>query len=228
MKKALVSILLAGLAGSALAGDKKEELDDRIRSLTAKLETLQEKADKRVPADSLRKAQGIILLDRTKAGFMFAFQGGGGVAIVRNPQTQQWGPAAFLSAREASIGFQVGGEKDFCVILLMTTNATRLLTEPNYDVGGEAQGTAGNQSAGVGSGGPYGGPAMLVYDDRQGLFGGAAFKGGDISPDDEHNRIYYGQYVSMADVIFHKKVNPTEPAVELAAKLDDYSKVAAK
>jgi lipid-binding SYLF domain-containing protein len=223
MKKALVSLLLAGLTGSAPAAGKGA-LDDRIRELTARLEALQQKADKRVPADALRKAQGIILLDRTKAGFMFAFQGGGGVALVRDPQTQQWGPAAFLSAREASFGVQIGGERTFCVILLMTTNATRLLTEPNYDVGGEAQGTAGNQSAGAASGGPYGGPAMLVYDDRQGLFGGAAFKGGDISPDDDNNRVYYGQYVSMADVLFHQKVKPTEPAVELAGKLNNYSK----
>jgi lipid-binding SYLF domain-containing protein len=34
--------------------------------------------DRRIPADVLSKACGIVLLDRTKAGFGFAYQGGGG------------------------------------------------------------------------------------------------------------------------------------------------------
>src|SRR5262249_10461764 len=83
-------ILLLGVAASAGAVEKAE-LDSRIRMLTAKLEDLQQKPNKAIPADNLRKAQGIVLLDRTKAGFIFAYQGGSGVALVRDPKTQQWG-----------------------------------------------------------------------------------------------------------------------------------------
>lgn len=204
------------------------ELDNRIRTLTAKFETLQDKPEKGIPADTLRKAKGIVLMDRTKAGFVFAYQGGGGVAMVKDEKTDKWGPAAFLTANEASLGFQVGGQQSFIVILFMNTNSTRLLTEPNLQFGGEARGTAGESSAGVeGKIAPQE-AAVLVYDDRRGLFGGAAVQGGSVAPDDTANAVYYREAVTMGDILFGKKVKPTETVAALAAKLTAYSKPAGK
>ena len=202
----------------------KSELDDRVRMLTAKFEALQQKPDKAVPAEILRQAKGVILLDRTKAGFIFAYQGGGGVAMVRDSTGGKWSPVAFLSANEASLGFQIGGEQNFYVILLMNTNAVRLLTESTFEFGGEARGTAGDASAGAeGKVTPVERP-VLVYDERQGLYGGAAIKGGAISPDQEANRIYYGQFLTMKDILFDQKVKPTDAASTLAGKIAEYSK----
>ena len=215
--------LLLGIAGSTVAAEKAE-LDGRIRMLTAKLEAMQQKADKAIPADNFRKAQGIILLDRTKAGFIFAYQGGGGVALVKDPKTEQWGPAAFLTANEASLGFQVGGEQTFFAILLMSTNATRLLSEPNVTAGGEARGTAGDSTAAVEAKVSPTEQSVLVYSDRRGLYGGAAIKGGAIAPDEQANREYYGQLLTMKEILFENKVKPTEAATGLASKLREYSK----
>ncbi len=212
---------------SAFALDTAE-LDNRIRTLTSKFEALQLKPDKSVPAEQLRRAQGIILLDRTKAGFIFAYQGGGGVALVRDVKSRQWSPAAFLAANEGSLGFQIGGEQNFCVILLMTTNATRVLTEPNFEFGGEARGTAGDTSSGVSGTVKEPEQPYVVYGVRKGLYGGAAIKGGAIAPDEEANRIYYGQSLTMRDILFDKKVPPSEAAQQLAAKLDGHSKITRK
>jgi lipid-binding SYLF domain-containing protein len=203
---------------------EKSELDNRIRTLTAKFDALQRQPDKSIPAETLRKAQGIILLDRTKAGFIFAYQGGGGLALARDPKTGKWSPAAFLSANEASLGFQIGGEQNFFVILLMTTNATRVLTEPTFDLGGEARGTAGDTSSGVEGKVSSNDQPVLIYSDRKGLFGGAAVKGGAISPDDDANRIYYQQAVTMRDILFDKKVSASETATDLATKITEHSK----
>lgn len=145
MRLLITGCLLLGLAVSALAIDKAE-LDKRIRTLTAKFEEMQAKPDKRIPVENLRKAQGIILLYRTKAGFIFAYQGGAGLAMVKDAKSRGWSPPTFLSASEASLGFQIGGQQSFIVILLMNTNATRALTESSFDFGGEASGTAGNSS----------------------------------------------------------------------------------
>ncbi len=225
MKAITVGLILLGLvASSKVFGVDKAELDNRIRSLTAKLADMQSKPDKSVPADHFRKAQGIILLDRTKAGFLFAFQGGGGVALVKDPKTKKWSPTAFVGANEASLGFQIGGEQSFFVILLMTTNATRLLTEPNFEFGGEARGTAGDASAGQEGKFSAPGGSVLVYADRKGLFGGAALKAGAISPDDEANRVYYKQFLTMQEILWEKKVKPTEAVSQLAGKLTEYSK----
>src|SRR5579859_3229004 len=174
MKKILFGVVTVGIAAYAFALEPVE-LDNRIHTLAAKFEQLQGKSDKAIPADTLRKAQGIILLDRTKAGFVFAYQGGGGVAMVRNP-SGEWSPPAFFTAHEGSLGFQIGGEQDFYAILLMNTNVTWKLTEANFQAGGEARGTAGDSSSGAEGKFSSNEPPMLVYSMRKGLYGGAALK----------------------------------------------------
>ncbi len=227
MKTALVGLFLLGFAATALAIDKAE-LDNRIRTLTAKFEAMQQKPDKSIPAETLGKAKGIVLMDRTKAGFVFAYQGGGGVAMVKKGNSEKWSPAAFLSANEASLGFQVGGQQSFIVILFMNTNSTRMLTEPNLQFGGEARGTAGDSSTGVEGNAAPREPSVLVYDDRKGLYGGAAIKGGAIAPDEAANRVYYEKALTMSEILFENKVKPTETAAQLAAKIAERSKVAQK
>jgi lipid-binding SYLF domain-containing protein len=192
--------------------------------MTVRFNSMQLNAEKAIPADTLNKAQGIVLLERTKAGFLFAYQGGAGVAMVKDAKTGKWGAPAFLSANEASLGFQIGGEQNFFVILLMNTNATRMLTEPNFEFGGEARGTAGKDTSGAeGTVSPNERP-YLVYDERKGLYGGAAIKGGAIAPDDDANRTYYDQSVSMKEILFDNKFKPSETATKLAAKITEYSK----
>jgi len=214
--------LSLGLVLSAVAADKPA-LDNRIRKLTAKFEAMQDNPEKRIPAETLRKAQGIVLLDRTKAGFIFAFQGGGGLAMVKDAKSARWSPAAFLTATEASLGFQIGGQQSFIVILLMNTNATRFLTDGDIDFGGEARGTAGNSSAGA-EGNVKSTPSVLIYDDRHGLYGGASLKGGATSPDDDANTAYYGQYATLKAILFDTKFKPSEVTAELVAKIEKASK----
>jgi lipid-binding SYLF domain-containing protein len=222
MKRAIVGLILLSLVGSALAVTPTE-LDRRIYRLNGMFEEMQQKPDKRIPPELLRRAQGIILLDRTKAGFLFAFQGGVGVAMTKDPTTHQWSAPAFISANDASIGFQIGGEQGFFVILIMNANATRLLTDPTFQVGGEASGTAGNVSATAEGSVASTDMPVLVFSDKKGLFGGAAVKAGNITPDKEANWIYYGRYGGMREILFDRKVQPTEAAARLIDKLNLYS-----
>src|SRR5438445_110675 len=100
MRKFALGLLFLGLAHS-VPGATKAELDEKIHKLTARLEALQAKPDKAIPAADLRNAAGIILLESTKGGFMFAYEGGGGVALLKDPKKKTWGPAAFLAASDA-------------------------------------------------------------------------------------------------------------------------------
>jgi SH3 domain-containing YSC84-like protein 1 len=224
MKFLITALLLLGLAVPMHAVDKAA-LDKRIRTITTKFDTMQAKPDKRIPAENLRKAKGIILLDRTKAGFIFAFEGGGGLAMLKDVKSGSWSPPSFMRANEASLGFQIGGQQSFMVILLMSTNATRALTDSSVNFGGEASGTAGNASgkaAGTVSDDQQ--QSMLVYTDATGLYGGAAVKGGDLSPDAEANVVYYGESVTPQDILLDKKVKPSELATALAQKITQFSK----
>jgi len=154
---------------------------------------------------------------------MFAFQGGDGIAMVRN-RWGNWSPVAFLNQNEASFGFQAGGEQNFYVFLLMTTNATRVLLKPAIDFGAEAQGTAGNNSSRAEGKivSPY--QSVLVYDDHNGFYGGVSFKNGSLAPNANDNKVYYGQYESMSDILFDGKVERTPSAETLARKISEYSK----
>lgn len=224
MKKLIVlSLTLLGFACSTFASSQAQ-LDQRITKLTDKFEAMQQKADKAVPADLLLRAKGVILLDRTKAGFIFAYQGGAGVAMVKDEKTKKWSPPAFFNANEASLGFQVGGQQSFVVILLMDTNAVKNLTDDNFEFGGEARGTAGNESTGAGQSQTSEEQSVIVYSDRSGLYGGAALKGGAISPSTEDNMRYYGKYLTVDEILFQHKAQMTPRAETLAKKLTEYSK----
>jgi lipid-binding SYLF domain-containing protein len=224
MKSLITALLLFALTAPAWAIDKSA-VDQRIRRLTSKFEEMQAKPDRRIPAENLRKAQGIILLDRTKAGFIFAYQGGGGLAMVRDAKTEQWSPPAFVSANEASLGLQIGGQQSFVVILLMNTNATHGLTESSFNFGGEASGTAGNATGKAEGTVSSDNQALVqVYSDATGLYGGAAIKGGAISPDTDANVAYYGQGLTPKEILFDRKGTPSEAATALAQKITQAAK----
>ncbi len=224
MKLLITSIVLLGLAAPTLAVDKAA-LDKRIQTMTGKFEIMQGKPDKRIPAEELRKAKGIVFLDRTKAGFVFAFEAGVGVAMLKDAKSGRWSPPAFLRAKEASLGLQVGGQQSFVVILLMNTNATRALIEANFKFGGEASGTAGDASGKAEDTFSDDGRALMrVYSSAEGLYGGVALKGGDLLPDDEADIAYYGEYLTTKQILLDGKAKPSESATTLAQKITQFAK----
>ncbi len=64
----------------------------------------------------------------------------------------------------------------------------------------------------------------MIYNDSTGLYGGASVKAGSITSDDKANIIYYGQALSIKDILFEKKVQPTQATMDLVAMLEKYSK----
>jgi lipid-binding SYLF domain-containing protein len=221
----MLGLILLGFAGSALAVDSAD-LDLRLRNLTGLFEDMQVKPDRSIPPEVLRSAKGIVMIDLAKAGFGFAYQHGAGVALVRDPDTGKWSPPAFVEANEASVGFQAGGEQDFYVIVLMTTNATHALTQANFAFGGEAHGTAGYSSDGAQSKTSPVEKDAQIYSDRNGLFAGADVKFGGLTPDDNANTVYYERSVTMEDILFQHEVKSTEPGAGLAQALTDHAKMA--
>jgi lipid-binding SYLF domain-containing protein len=124
-----------------------------------------------------------------------------------------------MNSHEGSFGAQIGGKSTFCVILLMTEAARDRLTASKVDWGGEAGGTGGSSSGGVGDNFTEE-PPMLVFGESKGLYGGAAIKGGSVAADDKANQKYYGQFYSIKDILFEKKVKPSETATDFAKKLE--------
>jgi len=220
MRRYLPAVLMLAWAATAVA-QTQGELDDRVRKLMAKFDALQENAESRIPADALKKATGVIVMDRTKGGFVFGYEQGFGVALVKDKGG--WGAFSFMSSHEGSFGAQIGGKSTFCVILLMSEAARDRLISPKVDFGGEAGGTGGSDSGGVGSDFTQA-PPVLVFGESKGLYGGATIKGGSVAAADKANQKYYGQFYSIKDILFEKKVKPSETAAEFARKLEAASK----
>jgi lipid-binding SYLF domain-containing protein len=217
MRTLFFATVLLGLASTTFA-DSKNELDDQVRKLMAQFDSLQANAHARVPAGKLKKAQGIVVLDRRMGGLVFGYEKGSGVAMVKHHG--KWGPFSFMTSHESSFGVQIGGKATFCVILLMNQSACHRLLESKVDYTGEAVGTGGSHTHGRKKRFTKE-PGTLVYAESQGIYGGAVIKGAELAPDDKANQAYYGRFCSIKDILFDKKVEPSETAREFAQKLEE-------
>jgi lipid-binding SYLF domain-containing protein len=220
MRRSILTVLFLGLAASTFA-QSKSELDDRVRKLMAHFDSLQANAEARIPADKLKKATGVIVMDRTKGGLIFGYEQGFGVAMVKTKG--EWSPFSFMNSHEGSFGAQIGGKSTYCVILLMNEAARDRLVASKVDWGGEAGGTGGSSTGGVGDNFTQE-PPTLVFGESKGLYGGATIKGGSVAADDKANQKYYGQFYSIKDILFDNKVKASETATDFAEKLEAATK----
>jgi lipid-binding SYLF domain-containing protein len=222
MKNVIMALLLFGLAATTFA-DPKGDLDDRVRKLMAQFDSLQANAEARIPAAKLKQAKGVVIMDRTKGGFVVGYERGVGIAMVKDKDKNKWGAFTFMESNEGSLGAQIGGKSTFCVILLMDDSARDRLIQSKVTFGGEAGGTGGSTSGGVDENFSKE-PPVLVFGESKGLYGGAAVKGGTVDADDKANKEYYGKLYSIKEILFEKKVPPSETAVEFANKLEAATK----
>lgn len=218
MKTLILGLIVVGLAWSANAVDK-DQLTSRIESLTAQFTAMQQNADTRIPAQDLANAYGVVLLDRTKGAFIFGYHTGNGVAVVKDA-SGHWSAPAFVSSSGASLGAQIGGTKDFYVILVMSPYATEALKESVIDFNTKASATGGTSSVQT----QLPTKSTMIYSSHNGLFAGAQLEGGSIKPDDDSNSIYYGQTVSMSGILFDRQVEQTTAGDQLVQKITEYSK----
>ena len=220
MKRAILSLLILGLAGSALAVDRPQ-LNSRIQNLTAQFTAMEQNPATRIPANKLARADGIILLDRTKGAFIFGYHEANGVALARDANGR-WSPAGFVSSEGASLGPQIGGTKDFFVVLMMSPAAARTLTQSQINFGAKASATGGSAHAGaVVMVESY---PVTVYSEHNGIFAGASIRGGSIQMDKDANTVYYGHPVSANGVLFAHAVQPSRTENALIAKIDEFSR----
>jgi len=223
LKAFFAAILAASIAMPALAASKNK-LDARVRDLTDYFEKVQKDSENAVPAEILRKAEGLIIMRTYKAGFIVGVAGGHGVAIVKDKTTGKWGPIGFLKAGEGSFGFQAGGQRADMILVLMNSNGLKVLTEPNLKIGVDVRATAGPKSAGDQANLKTDQTPVLVYSDTKGLYGGASLETGGFFPDSGDNEDYYDRELTMKEILVGKKVEPTDAAKMLGEKIEQYAK----
>lgn len=198
-----------------------EKLDLRIRRASDRFVAMQAEPGKRIPADLLARAHGIIILHKVKAGLGIGGEAGNGVAMVRNKTTGAWSAPAFISSAEGSYGLQIGAQESVIIYLLMNESALKPLLGGSLDVGVDVAATAGPNDTGGKIDTTTMQAPILVYSSAEGLFAGAAFKGGGILPAKKNNEVYYGR--SMNDILFDSAVRPTATGQHLIDVIRTYS-----
>ena len=215
MKKLLIAAFcLSGLLVALRAEnfDRKSVVTE-LDSCEAILRETQGNIKTAIPADILRKAKGIIVINQFQGSFIVGIKDGYGVALVRRANGK-WSVPAFLKAGEFSFGFQVGAKSITAVYVLMDENAARLLFKNRMNLGAEAHATAGIRAAdreAVTK--PLPNDAnVLVYSSTEGLFAGAAVKTGYLSPHEAANELFYNSKNKMPELLYSDWVTPPPEA----------------
>lgn len=216
--KIFLFIFLSIFLSSESPAATRNELVERIERAEEYLQDIMEAPDTAIPKSIMRNCKGVIILRQYKAGFIFGVKGGAGIVLVKDTETGEWSPPAFIKTGEGSFGLQVGGESVDSIFLIMNKDGMEMLNKTKFKIGVDA-------SAAIG---PVGrdtevkvspGTAILVYSRAKGLYAGAAFEGGLLLSDNAANRKFYrNQDISLKDILFEAKVDmpkETKPLVDL-------------
>jgi SH3 domain-containing YSC84-like protein 1 len=211
--------VVSACADNSKLNIKISEADDLIREIM-------QMPEESIPADLLRKAEGIVIFPSVlKGGFIFGARYGTGVALHRDKKSRQWSAPCFYRIAGGSWGLQIGGQVVDLILVITSDRGMKGLLENNFKLGADAGVSAGpvGRNAEVGTD-LYLKAGMLAYSRSKGLFAGVALDGAVISPIADANEKYYGQELTSYDILMANKVKPTSEGIDLIATLNKYSK----
>ena len=153
--------------------------------------------EKEIPRDLLESAEAVAVCPGVlKAAFIVGGRKGDCV-ISRRTLKRQWGAPVFYNLTGGSVGLQAGGAKTDYVLLFMNADALKGLMDDKFEIGGEAEATAGpvGRAAGA-STTPRLSAGIVTYSRSKGAFLGVSLKGVAITPDNDLNEAFYGRKAS--------------------------------
>jgi len=224
MKKFLSFSLLAALLAAPFTASaiSRSEYVERVETCEALLQQFMGDPDLRIPAEVLRRARGIILVNQCRAGFVSGVKDGYGVIMVRRPDNS-WSLPAVLSAGEGSFGLQIGASTQETIYILTDDRTPRLMFNQKFHVGVDAKAVVGPRvAANEHSNEEILTTPILVYTKSRGLYAGASLKAGYLSRNDEANRLLYHTNYTMPEILYSdwvQSVPEVEPLVKLVRQL---------
>jgi len=214
MKKFGASVLCAAALAATVAlpayADKdRDDLAKKLLDAKDEYQELLNTPDHEIP-EALRKgAKCICVIPHALKGALgYGAQSGSGVMSCKN-EAGVWSPPSFVKITGGSVGLQIGAESSDLVLFFMNENGARsLMTSSKFTLGGKASVAAG----------PFGrsGEAstdlklnaeIYTYSKSKGLFAGVSLEGAHLGADKEWNKTYYGEAVSVEDLLFNQKVS---------------------
>ncbi len=158
--------------------------------------------------DHVEDAKAILIIpQRLRGAFIIGADGGSGVALARDEQTEEWSQPAFYVLGGLSFGFQGGFDASEVIILAMTHEALENLYTSSFKFGGDASIAAGPYGAGVeGSTSTNINAAFMAFARSKGAYAGISLEGSVIYASDDSNAAYYGERIRPVDILVKKSV----------------------
>lgn len=203
---AFVAALAAIAFASAPAAAQQAEQDvvDKARMAVQNL-----RGDPDFPTlnQALDRAKAVLVIPSLlKAGFILGGEGGSGVLLVRT--ASGWSDPAFYTMASGSIGLQVGAQDAEVILTVMTDKGLNQVIKNQFKLGADASIAVGPKGMGVEAATtPALGADIYSFARTRGAFAGGSFEGSYISAREEWNRNYYGQNLSVEDIVVHDKGN---------------------
>ena len=206
--RSLLPVALAATTALMVVLPAQANPEDTVLKSTNRFVEMMANESTRIPAELLRQSAGVAIIpDVTQGGFIVGARHGNGVLVTRNPDGT-WSNPVFISLTGGSIGLQVGGQSSDVVMVFPTQYLVERVLANEADFGGNVSGVAGPVGAqpvdpiGTGSSNK-----VYTYSRREGLFGGVALEGGDLSVNNDRIVEYYGTALTPQQVF-----NPTQTA----------------
>lgn len=206
---ALATATLPLPAASATPEVKRQTLVERLDTCEAILQDLQSSTKTAIPAEVLRRAQGLVIVNQVQAGLFLGIKDGYAIAMVRRPNGR-WSIPVFMRAGEASFGLQAGVKAVNTVLVLLDEPTARLLLKNRFNFGAEAKamaGVRGGEREAVNKQ-LVEGANVLAYSLQEGYYLGAAVKTGFMQPNESANRVFYKTNHRTPELLFSDWVTP--------------------
>ncbi|KAJ5851649.1 uncharacterized protein N7529_011034 [Penicillium soppii] len=164
----------------------------------------------KIPSKVLRNAKGIAIFTTMRTGLWMSGSGGSGVLLGRLPDTGEWSPPSGIMLHTAGIGFLAGVDIYDCVVIINTVEALEAFKKFRCTLGGEVSAAAGP----VGIGGVLETEVhkrqapIWTYMKSKGLYAGVAVDGTIIIERTDENERFYGERLSVDQILSGKVRHP--------------------
>jgi lipid-binding SYLF domain-containing protein len=213
-------IATLGMASPVFAAETDTKLDQKFTDAVAVYHELLSTPDRGVPEALLKNCRCIAVIPQVlKGALVYGARFGTGVMSCRN-EHGTWSPPSFVRLYGGSWGLQIGGESSDLVLFFTSERGARsLMTSSQITLGGQASVAAG----------PFGrsGEAstdlklnaeIYTYAKSKGLFAGLSLAGARLSADKKSNAQYYGQPVTVKQLLFEQRALRVPEAAEAFRK----------
>jgi lipid-binding SYLF domain-containing protein len=213
-----VLVLAVGLmlaAPAAMAQQAEQEIVDKAR---VALDHLRGDSDHPDLNATLARAKAVLIIPSLlKAGFILGGEGGSGVLLARGANGD-WSAPAFYTLASGSIGLQIGAQDAEVLFIVMTDKGLKQMIQSQFKLGADASIAVGPKGGGVEASTTLAmGADIYAFARTRGAFAGGSFEGSFIKAREEWNKNYYGQALSVEDIVLHHKAsNPGAGALQQA------------